>query len=88
MSSINIVIVVAYLVAMKYMKDTVQEFVRKRRETKEKEEKLFIDSLLECDFVDEETVSKLSWFLFLGLFITSESNQLLFCHHKFTVQYM
>ena len=41
------------------MKDVAKDFVKRRRAVKEKEEKLFIDSVIECDFADEETVNEL-----------------------------
>ncbi|KAM7450025.1 hypothetical protein ABFA07_002135 [Porites harrisoni] len=34
----------------------VKDFIRKRREDEEKAEKLFIDSLLDCDFMDEDEI--------------------------------
>ena len=46
--------------ARKYLKDLVKDLIRKRHEEKDKDEKLFIDALLECDFIDEETVSELT----------------------------
>ena len=38
------------------MRSLVKDFIKKRREDEEKVEKLFIDSILECDFMDEEEV--------------------------------
>ena len=38
------------------MRSLVKDFIKKRREDEEKAEKLFIDSILDCDFMDEEEV--------------------------------
>ena len=38
------------------MHSLVKDFIRKRQEDEEKAEKLFIDSVLDCDFMDEEEV--------------------------------
>ena len=48
------------------MHSLVKDFIRKRREDEEKAEKLFIDSVLDCDFMDEEEVC-----LYLSFFILS-----------------
>ena len=41
------------------MRSLVKDFIKKRREDKEKAEKLFIDSILDCDFMEEEEVCRL-----------------------------
>jgi len=38
------------------MKDTVKSLLNKRKQQKSKEEMLFIDSILDCDLMDEEEV--------------------------------
>ena len=38
------------------MRSLVKDFIKKRRQDEEKAEKLFIDSILDCDFMDEEEV--------------------------------
>ena len=38
------------------MKDTVKSLLNKRKQEKNKEEVLFIDSILDCDMMDEEEV--------------------------------
>lgn len=43
--------------AKTYMKDTVKKLLNKRKQQKSKEEVLFIDSILDCDLMDEEEVS-------------------------------
>ncbi|KAL9966277.1 hypothetical protein ACROYT_G024326 [Oculina patagonica] len=43
--------------AKTYMKDTVKSLLNKRKQEKNKEEMLFIDSILDCDFMDEEEMS-------------------------------
>ena len=39
------------------MKDTVKNLLNKRKQENNKEEKLFIDSILDCNLMDEEEVS-------------------------------
>lgn len=39
------------------MKDTVKSLFNKRKQEKNKEEMLFIDSILDCDLMDEEEVT-------------------------------
>lgn len=39
------------------MKDTVKNLLNKRKQENNKEEKLFIDSILDCDLMDEEEVA-------------------------------
>lgn len=43
--------------AKTYMKDTVKNLLNKRKQENNKEEKLFIDSILDCDLMDEEEVA-------------------------------
>lgn len=60
------------------MHSLVKDFIRKRREDEEKAEKLFIDSLLNCDFMDEDEVCLyLSFFRLslLRLFRCGQSNE-------------
>ena len=38
------------------MRSLVKDFIKKRRQDEEKAEKLFIDSILDCDFMDKEEV--------------------------------
>ena len=46
------------------MKDTVKCLLSKRKQEKNKEEMLFIDSILDCDMMDEEEVTlNVSFFL-------------------------
>lgn len=42
------------------MKDTVKSLLNKRKQEKNKEEMLFIDSILDCDLMDEEEVTRWS----------------------------
>lgn len=46
--------------AKTYMKDTVKSLLNKRKQEKNKEEMLFIDSILDCDLMDEEEVTRWS----------------------------
>ena len=39
-----------------YMKEVVKNLLNKRKQEENKEEKLFIDSILDCDLMDEEEV--------------------------------
>ena len=45
------------------MQKLVQDLIRKRRQDTEKAEKLFIDSMLDNDFMDEEEVTNLTLYL-------------------------
>ena len=66
------------LAARAAMHSLVKDFIRKRREDEEKAEKLFIDSLLDCDFMDEDEVCLyLSFFRLslLGLVRCGQSNE-------------
>ena len=38
------------------MKEVVKNLLNKRKQEENKEEKLFIDSILDCDLMDEEEV--------------------------------
>lgn len=38
------------------MQNIVKEYMKQRREDKDKAERLFIDSILDCEFMDEEEV--------------------------------
>ena len=49
------------------MKDTVKSLLNKRKQEKNKEEMLFIDSILDCDSMDEEEVISVVNFFFLSL---------------------
>jgi len=40
-----------------YMKEVVKNLLSKRKQEENKEEKLFIDSILDCDLMDEEEVT-------------------------------
>ena len=66
------------LAARAALHSLVKDFIRKRREDEEKAEKLFIDSLLDCDFMDEDEVCLyLSFFRLslLRLFRCGQSNE-------------
>ena len=43
--------------AKTYMKDTVKNLLNRRKQENSKEEILFIDSILDCDLMDEEEVA-------------------------------
>ena len=45
------------------MQKLVRDLIRKRRQDTEKAEKLFIDSMLDNDFMDEEEVTNLTLYL-------------------------
>ena len=45
------------------MQKLVRDLIRKRRQDTEKAEKLFIDSMLDNDFMDEEEVTDLTLYL-------------------------
>ena len=45
------------------MQKLVRDLIRKRRQDTEKAEKLFIDSMLDNDFMDEEEVPDLTLYL-------------------------
>ena len=45
------------------MQKLVQDLITKRRQDTEKAEKLFIDSMLDNDFMDEEEVTNLTLYL-------------------------
>ena len=42
------------------MKDMVKNLLNKRKQEENKEEMLFIDSILDCELMDEEEVTKLT----------------------------
>ena len=48
--------VCVFFTAKTTMLNIVKEYMKQRREDKDKAERLFIDSILDCEFMDEEEV--------------------------------
>ena len=42
-----------------YLRSIIKDVVRKRRDQKDKKDQIFLDSLMDADFIDEEEVRKL-----------------------------